>query len=255
MRDQFLLICSTNAGTPANASFPFRHWVRRSDNAHMNPVAQMSAGGAVPQDDCAPADVLSRSRDDGRNPPMRTLERLCGTGGRGTSEQNLRSGLLSLGYQARVSYTSPATIGWLMNPAWGGLISPALNGPYLAAFTGTSVIIDTPGAWETAAPPVPTPGPPHPTTQETEMDTRYIPSWNGQQQLLQVDGAGNLIHRWFTGAKWAGETIATGLRSFGSVDWAITSGQLQVWSQRPNGVEFHAFQVADQGFWHTEEIS
>jgi hypothetical protein len=249
VRDANWLIHSTSAGTPANAAFQYLHWVRRSDNPHMSDVAQMAAGGAVPQDDCAPAVVLSRQRDDGRNPSMRTLERLCGTGGRGTSEVNLRNAYLALGYQAHISYTSPAVIGWIENTAWGGKVSPAQNGPYLAAFTGTSVIIDTPGGWETSAP---TP----PLQEADDMGASFVLPDNSAQVNFWLDGAGHIHEAWYTTAdqRWHGPVDATmgwfkGVLAAGGLSACVTpdgGAQLVFWTGRDG----HRYEAWYTGVWN-----
>jgi hypothetical protein len=169
MRDAILLIHSTDAGVPAGPGSGFLHWVRRSDGAHMSPVNQMKAGGKDPQGDCAPTDLLSRLLDDGRRYPMPVLEALCGTANGITTVEGLMAGLRRFGYTCHWD-RGPASVGWIMNPAWGGLISPTQCGPYITAFTGQSVIIDTPGAWESPPPP---PAPPAPPISEDDMLIRF----------------------------------------------------------------------------------
>ena len=83
---------------------------------------------------------------------MRSLEQLCGTAGkRHLDRAGLMRGLEALGYAVRLVFAPPSPA-WVMNSAWGGLISPAACGPYIAASTDQTIIIDTPGAWEQPSP-------------------------------------------------------------------------------------------------------
>jgi hypothetical protein len=162
MRDAISLMHSTDAGLPAGHGSSFFHFLRSSDNPHMSLVNQMTAGGKDPQGDCAPSAVLSRLLDDGRRYPMQVLEAFCGTANGITTWEGLMACLRRFGYTCHyvVAAMPPR---WLMNSAFGGLISPAQAGPYITAFTGQSVIIDSPGAWETTPPP---PAPPAPVQEE-----------------------------------------------------------------------------------------
>jgi hypothetical protein len=151
--DQLVLIQSDDHGNPVPYWTGLYHFVRFSSNPAAHAVNQVLAGGRYPNADCAPADVLSRLLDDGRSMSMRQLEALCGTSSQATTVAGLVDGLHALGYRAHAESTTPPAPSRLMNPAWGGFVSAAACGPYLAAWASVTVIIDTPGSWEQPAPP------------------------------------------------------------------------------------------------------
>lgn len=185
-----MLINSDAHGNPVSAWTGLFHFPRFSSNPAMHAVNQTLAGGAHPQDDCAPACVLSRLLDDGRSLPMRQLEHLCGTNGSGTLIQRdpatgrpgLLDGLLALGYKAHVESMTRPTPSRLMNPAWGGFVSQAACGPYLAAWADVSVIIDTPGTWEQP--------PPQPTPEESEDMITVTRADGITRDIFDVDPSG-----------------------------------------------------------------
>src|SRR5665213_487019 len=123
MPDAILLLQSTDQGFPAPGGVT-AHFVRVG-GAQMHTVAQMTAGGLYPGSDCAVADIRSVLLDRGLDVPVRTLEGQAGTTTRGTTVEAIPAVLSMYKIPSHIVAGTPAE-GWVMNSAWGGMVSPVV---------------------------------------------------------------------------------------------------------------------------------
>lgn len=114
-------------------------------------VAQMRAGGLLPNNDCAPAAsrcVLTLVR--GLVIAVIQLEQEEGTSTLGTARGRIVATLRAHGVPCHEVFGTPGT-GWVMNPAWGGVIPPDQCQIYLDASVGWYCAVDV--AAPAASPP------------------------------------------------------------------------------------------------------
>lgn len=120
-------------------------------------------------------------------------------------------------------------------------------------FYATACCGDELRAWIDAGAMSPTP-PPLPPTQETGT-VKYLDT-PAQLNTFAVDGAGNLVTRWYnrdTGGPWGSFTLATGARPFASVDAGIDgTGRIDVFAEADAG-QVHAWYPGDQ--WYSELLA
>ena len=116
------------------------HFVRVG-GPDMHTVAQMTAGGLYPGSDCAVADIRSVLLDRGIDVSVRTLEQQAGTTSRGTSVEAIVTVLAMHHIPSYIVAGSPAP-DWVMNSAWGGMVSPVVYPLYARASLGRYVQID-----------------------------------------------------------------------------------------------------------------
>ncbi len=237
-----MLIDNDGSGFPQPGSGK-GHFVRVSNNPTMHPVNQILGNGQWPNADCGDACISSFTFDMKKPVLIREIELLSGTFAGGTSIPGLMNALAALRYANHYVASTPPP-GWIMNPAWGGLIPPAQSRPYIAASRGQCIVIDV----KPLPPPTPLGAP--------DVNVVIIENWNNQEHMFEVDGNGDLWHYWYAGAQgWLGERLASALRPFGALACNQQATALRVASVRADGRTFRATQFANEGKWTVEEVS
>jgi len=199
VNDSVLLIRATPQGQP-QAGGPDGHFVRCSSFATTHPVNQLHIGGWYPDFDCAEGVLISALEDRGLPvPPAHTLEQDAGTNpSYGTGWNGLIRVAAQFGLQPTPQLPGDPPPGWLMNPAWGGVLPPATFPAYLAASQHEYVQFQAP---------IPSLQPaPIPFTEDDDVGN-FAPGWNAKRPG-QDDGdifvfdacSGHVWHHYEVGA-------------------------------------------------------
>lgn len=180
---------------------PDYHYVLFSDNPVA--VAQMHAGGALPENDCADADTEAVFIRRGIHVPIRDVEAEEQTSRGGTLLQYIAATLVRNGVPARVVLAPPpADANKVMNSAYDYGNITADIGPYLAAYIGWGVQIDDPAP---AANTQPTTG-----GQPTPEDDMFSDADRALlQQIANKQGGGVVVFFQCQGATFKSTNLET----------------------------------------------
>jgi hypothetical protein len=185
----YLLPCWVNrdTGYPQRpySSGAVRHVVRIGPNPAMPVVLEFSDGGRFEHEDCAPASMQSRFREQGIVTSVDEIELLAGTSLSGTGFPGCVRAFQHFGVAAALHYGDPPP-GYVMNPMLSEIVDLAEFGSYLATTQGGYLAA---GAYLPAPPPPKPPTPPTPVTPE-DADMYLYQAADGT--IYAIDGGTRL---------------------------------------------------------------
>jgi hypothetical protein len=219
----YLLPCWVNrdTGYPQRpySSGAVRHVVRVGPNPAMPVVLEFSDGGRFEHEDCAPASIQSRLREQGIVTTVDEIETLAGTSLSGTGFPGCARALQHFGVPAALHYGNPPA-GYVMNPMLADVVGEAEFASYLATTQGGYLAA---GSYLPTPPPPKPPPPPTPVTPE-DSEMYLYQAQNGT--IYAIDGGTRLAfqniadvdvylaqgYKLFTAAKFSADWNAALLR-------------------------------------------
>lgn len=245
-----LLLHSDDQGHP-NRNGGALHFCVLSDEGPPPAVNQMMLRDKYPNFDCAVAVAESCGRMRGKPiPGDMVIETDEANTGHGATIAGLISGLDDCHLAAHAEHRTPGR-GWVMNPAWGGVIPPASSQPYLDAAAvgwpdGWLVVVDT---VQQSGNPTPTPtGTPVSQQGDPEMSVKQY-NHAGGHHVAACDGAGLLTDRVLTATGWQHADVQAGCRPFSPIEAVDMDGVQNLWAFGTQGDLMHFSCDPKSGVW------